>query len=78
MNINENDLARRIAIREGKLISLPIGQIKEVLSISLSELALESDDEILKLINKHRIINAAVKDVETGSDTLSDLEDLPT
>lgn len=76
MGINENDLARRIAVREGKLISLPIGQIKEVLLITLSELATETDGDVILLLNKHRIADAAVRDIETGSDELSELGDL--
>lgn len=40
MALNLNDMAREITLIEGKHKSLPIGQVKEVLSITLRTLSL--------------------------------------
>lgn len=50
--INQNKLARRISYLEGKKVNLSIAQIKEVLRITLEELALYKPSEILQLIEK--------------------------
>jgi len=56
--INENDLALRVAKAEGKKEQIDIAQIKEVQKIILEELAKEktkgNSDGILKLISKHQ------------------------
>ena len=44
--------------------------------ITLSELATETDIDVILLLNKHRIADAAVRDIETGSDELSEMGDL--
>jgi predicted DNA-binding antitoxin AbrB/MazE fold protein len=52
--MNLNKLAKTITLTEGKKVSLPIGQIKEVMKIMLEELALEKDEDILKVIKRYR------------------------
>lgn len=52
--MNLNDIAREVTLQEGKEISLPIGQVKEVMKLMLEELGSESDIEILRLVNKYR------------------------
>jgi len=52
--INENDLAIKIAKREGKKLAVSIGQIKEVQKILLSMLARFKGSEVLALVEKHR------------------------
>lgn len=55
--ISEHNLARRITAREGLRESLSIAQVKEVLRITLDELAVELDYNtagVLDLIAKHR------------------------
>lgn len=42
-----NKLAREITLKEGKKISLPIGQVKEVVRLTLERLAEEPDKVIL-------------------------------
>ena len=55
--INENDLAVKVAHQEGGRVSLPIGQVKEVMRLVLEELAglLETGkhDSVMELIMKH-------------------------
>jgi hypothetical protein len=53
-SINQNELAKIITLGEGKKISLPIGQVKEVIKLTLMELGKFDDEQILKLINKYR------------------------
>jgi len=52
--INQNELARKIAAAEGGKRNLNIGDIKEVLKISLNLLAKENETEVLKLLQRHR------------------------
>lgn len=51
--INENKLAQIIVAQEGGAVSLPIGQVKEVLRITLEILAQEKASDVLKLVEKH-------------------------
>jgi hypothetical protein len=54
MAINENKLARTIAWQEGKIQSVNIAQIKEVIRLLLDELARSHDySQIVALIEKH-------------------------
>lgn len=53
MKINENELAKAIAQREGKCQQLTIAQIKEVLKVTLEMLALYPASEVMALIEKH-------------------------
>jgi hypothetical protein len=51
--INENKLARAIAWQEGKIQSVNIGQIKEVIKLTLDELSQYNYSEVIALIEKH-------------------------
>ncbi len=51
--IDQNDLAQRIAQREGLKKQVDIAQIKEVLRVTLEELSMERPSEALALIEKH-------------------------
>jgi hypothetical protein len=53
MKLNENTLASTIANREGKKQEVSIAQIKEVLKITLEELARVPASVALALIEKH-------------------------
>ncbi|MDP2362670.1 MAG: hypothetical protein Q8M94_02750 [Ignavibacteria bacterium] len=52
--MNENDLAVKITLLEGKKISMNIAQAKELLKIILLELALMEENEVSNLLRKHR------------------------
>lgn len=52
--INVHNLAIDVANEEGKEVSLPIGQIKEVISITLRKLSKYNDDEILEVISRYK------------------------
>lgn len=52
--INEHSLAVDIALMEGGKKHLSIGQIKEVLKISLRLLAEEKPSEVLALLEKRK------------------------
>ena len=52
--MNLNNLARVIAKRESGKQQISIGQIKEVLKITLEELGKYDDAEVIKTINKYR------------------------
>lgn len=52
--INQNELAKVVTLAEGKKINVNIGQAKELLQLVLEELGKYEDEQILKLINKHR------------------------
>jgi hypothetical protein len=53
MKLNENSLASTIANREGKKQEVNVAQIKEVLKITLEELARVPASVALALIEKH-------------------------
>jgi hypothetical protein len=53
--INMNNMARDVTLIEGKKISLPIGQVKEVLKIFLRILANDySVEEVNNLLKKYK------------------------
>jgi hypothetical protein len=52
--MNLNDLAIKITLKEGKKISLPIGQVKEVMKITFQELAKMNVVDIANLLKKYR------------------------
>ena len=52
--MNMNEFAKTVVLKEGKKINLSIAQVKEVVSITMRELATMSDEEILKTIHKYR------------------------
>ena len=49
-----NDLARRIALREGGVREVDIAQIKQVMKILLEELGKFDNDEIVALVDNYR------------------------
>lgn len=49
-----NGFARKITLKEGKKQSLSIAQVKEVVRLTLKELALLSPAEALKVIGRYR------------------------
>jgi hypothetical protein len=51
--MNLNNLARTITRKEGGKVCLGIGQVKEVMRITLTELAALSDDEALKVVRRY-------------------------
>jgi len=54
MIINQNTLAKTITLAEGKKNILKIGDVKEVIKLTLIELAKFEDEEVLKLIKKYK------------------------
>ncbi|MBU0683114.1 MAG: hypothetical protein KJ864_02340 [Candidatus Omnitrophica bacterium] len=52
--INLNKLAKAIALKEGKKINLSIAQVKEVLSITLKELAKFNCIQVLILLKRYK------------------------
>lgn len=52
--INLNDLATRITKQEGGAVSLSIGQVKEVIHLTLEELASRDIDEVILLMKRYR------------------------
>jgi len=51
--MNLNDLAKEITLQEGKTKSLTIAQVKEVMKILLTELAMMSEKEVKKILKKY-------------------------
>ena len=52
MKINGNTLARQITLAEGKKVSLPIAQVKEVLRLAKELLAEHKASEVLQWVGK--------------------------
>jgi hypothetical protein len=52
--MNMNEFARKITLKEGKAKSLSIAQVKEVISLTLKELASLPQDEAMKVIGRYR------------------------
>lgn len=52
--LNENSLAVEICKREGKVVNLPIGQVKEVVNIVFDILAENKMSEVIQTIEKHK------------------------
>lgn len=52
MAINGNTLAVAITLQEGKLVSLPIGQVKEVIRLTRRMLGKFTDEEILAWVHQ--------------------------
>ena len=53
MSVNENVLARAVALREGGKKQVSVGQVKQVLKIALDILATHKPSEVLALLEKH-------------------------
>ena len=55
MAINQNTLARRIALEEGKKRQVSIAQVKEILRIAIISLANDyTEADVLKLLARYR------------------------
>lgn len=52
--INLNDLAVTITKKEGGAMSLSIGQVKEVMRLTLEELASRDIDDVILLMKRYR------------------------
>ena len=52
--MNLNDMAKRITIAEAGRKSLGIGNVKEVMKLTLMDLGTFEDKEILQTINRYR------------------------
>ncbi len=50
--INLNELAERIAFREGNKINLPIGQVKEVLKIAILEMKTFTTEQLADVFKR--------------------------
>jgi hypothetical protein len=51
---NMNDLARRITLKEGGKKQISIAQVKEVIKLVMQDLNDLSDDEIIKVVRRHK------------------------
>jgi predicted DNA-binding antitoxin AbrB/MazE fold protein len=55
MAVNQNTLARKITLEEGKKRQVSIAQVKEVLRIAIIRLANDyTEDDVLKLLARYR------------------------
>jgi len=54
MTIDLNEFAKEITLVEGKKESVNIGQVKEVLSITLTKLAALSQEDLEELLSRYR------------------------
>jgi predicted DNA-binding antitoxin AbrB/MazE fold protein len=52
--MNLNDLAKTITLKEGKKVSLPISQVKEVLRLVLKELAAKDPADVEATLKRYR------------------------
>ena len=52
--MNLNELAKKITLKEGKKVSLSIAQVKEVMKITLTELASMRQEEAEKIIARYK------------------------
>jgi hypothetical protein len=52
--INQNELSKFVAAREGRKVQVNIAQIKEVQKCVLLELSEHSDEDIIRLMSKMR------------------------
>lgn len=53
--MNLNDFAKEITLEEGGKISLPIGQVKEVIRLVIEKLAVMEGAEVITLLRKTRL-----------------------
>lgn len=51
--LNMNDFAREVTLQEGGKVSLPIGQVKEVIRLTMKKLAAVSEDTAKATIKKY-------------------------
>lgn len=53
MTVNMNDFAKEVTLSEGKKSSVGIGDVKEILSITLTMLAKLKEDDLAELLNRY-------------------------
>lgn len=53
MGLNLNDFAKEITLKEGKTKSLSIAQVKEVIRLTLTELAALPENALAKLMRRY-------------------------
>lgn len=53
MTVNMNDFAKEVTLLEGKKSSVGIGDVKEILSITLTKLAALSEEDLAELLNRY-------------------------
>ncbi len=53
MTVNMNDFAREVTLSEGKKSSVGIGDVKEILSITLTMLSKLKEDDLAELLNRY-------------------------
>ena len=51
--MNMNEFAKKVTLIEGKKRQVSIAQVKEIIKITLTELANLSEDEIMKIIDRY-------------------------
>jgi hypothetical protein len=54
MRVDLNDLAKSITEKEGGKVSMDIAQVKEVLKITLEELAKLPPPAVMRVLREHR------------------------
>jgi hypothetical protein len=52
--MNLNDLAKKIALKEGGSVNLNIAEIKEVMRLVFVELSGLTDEEVFEIVNRYR------------------------
>jgi len=50
--MNLNEIAKNITLKEGKKVSLPIGQVKEVIRLFIEEMGKYTPDDIIKMMQR--------------------------
>jgi len=50
--MNLNEIAKNITLKEGKKVSLPIGQVKEVIKLFIEEMEKYTPDDIIKTMQR--------------------------
>jgi predicted DNA-binding antitoxin AbrB/MazE fold protein len=54
MKLNLNEIATAITLQEGKKVSLPIGQVKEVMRLTLRWMASLSSEQVETVLRRYR------------------------
>ncbi len=54
MTVNMNDFAKEVTLAEGKKHSVGLGDVKEILSITLTMLAELNEEDLAELLSRYR------------------------
>lgn len=54
MTVNMNDFAKQVTLAEGKKHSVGLGDVKEILSITLTMLAELNEEDLSELLDRYR------------------------